>query len=282
MYKSKVFHANRGKNFYIDHAKRFRPFDMTTKHYHSQYEIYYLLSGDRNYFIQDRVYNVQKGDLILVNSNVLHKTIDGFLDFHERLLIEFEMSFFDGFLVNHADLQLLDAFNKEGNILRLAELEKKQFENCFFKIIQESKDNDIENNIALKVYFLELLVIINKFHSRTNTMEFDHPSELHKKIAEIIAYINQNYMYDIGLDLVAENFFISTAHLSRTFKKVTGFSFVEYLNNLRIKEAQKLLAETRLNVSEIGEKVGYQSTTHFGRMFKAFTGSSPREYKKLL
>jgi AraC-like DNA-binding protein len=255
---------------------------MKNNHYHSQYEIYLLLSGDRNFFIHDRVYNVHKGDLVLVSSNVLHRSVDGSSTSHERLLIEFDISFFDGFLVNPTDLNLLEGFNRDCTVHRLEESEKKQFESCFFKIIQESKENGIENNIPLKVYFLELLILINRFSSKTLVMEFDHPSELHKKISEIIVYINSNYMFDIGLDLVAEKFFISTAHLSRAFKKVTGFTFVEYLNSLRIKEAQKLFVETTLSISEITTKVGYQSSTHFGRVFKTITGSSPREYKKLL
>ena len=282
MYKSKTFHTNRSRGFYIDHVKMEGPYDMPTKHFHSQYEIYYLLSGDRNYFIHDRVYKVQKGDLILVNSNVLHKTIDDLSSSHERILIEFDLSFFEGFLVNYTNLQLLNAFNKYGNILRLEESKKKQLETCFFKIIQESKENNLVNNITLKVYFLELLIIINKFDTKNNITQFNHPSKLHKKMFEIITYINLNYMYDIDLTFVAERFLISTAHLSRSFKKVTSFTFVEYLNSLRIKEAQKLLAETTLSISKIGENVGYQNSTHFGRVFKSITGNSPREYKKLL
>lgn len=282
MNEPKIFHSNRHIGFFIEHAKRLSPLNMKNDHYHPQYEIYFLLSGDRNYFIHDRVYDVQKGDLVLISSNVLHRSVDGYSDSHERLLIEFDISFFDGFLVNYNDLSLLNAFSKDNSILRLDMSEKKDFENCFFKIIQESKENNIENNIALKVYFLELLLMINKFHGKSNHVEFDHPSELHKKISEIISYINLNYMHDIGLDTVAREFFLSTAHLSRAFKKITGFSFIEYLNNLRIKEAQKLLLETKLSISEISTKVGYQSSTHFGRMFKAITGNSPREYKKLL
>lgn len=285
MNKSKVFHSKRNKNFFIEHIRRVTPYNMQDKHYHPQYEIYYLLFGDRNYFIQDRVYNVQKGDLILINSNVLHKTVGGSSDLHERILIEFDMSFFDNFLINHNDPELLNIFNRDCNILRLDRSERKHVENCFFNVIQESKENLSKDNASittLKVHFLELLVTINKIYDKTNTIEFVHPSELHKKISEIIAYINLNYMYDIGLDSVAEKFFISTAHLSRSFKKVTGFSFIEYLNNLRIKEAQKLLGETALSISEIGKKIGYQNSTHFDRVFKSITGSSPREYRKLL
>lgn len=281
MYKSKIFHTNRCKGFFVDHVKRGDPYDMPSKHLHSQFEIYYLLFGERNYFINDRVYNIQKGDLILINSNVVHRTIDVFSGSHERVLIEFDMNFFESFLVNPEDLELLKAFNRDCTILHIDEPIKKQLEHCFFKIIQESKENNLETNIALKVYFLELLILINKLHAKTSLLEFKQPNEMQKKISEIIVYININYMNDIGLELVAEKFFVSEAHLSRTFKKVTGFSFIQYLNNLRVHEAQKLLIETKLSISEISEKVGYQNSTHFGRMFKSITSISPREYRKL-
>jgi len=255
---------------------------MKRNHCHSQYEIYYLLSGDRNYFIQDRVYNINRGDLVLIHPHILHKTLDSTTSFHERILIEFNVNFLSGFLVDHHTSQLLEALHTDKYILHPEEPEKKQFENCLSKILRESNENKIENNIALKVYFLELLVLINKFHAKANTLDLAYPSRLHKRISEIIAYINLNYMYDIGLNMVADKFFISSAHLCRAFKKVTGFTFVEYINNLRIREAQKLLDETALNISEIAKIVGFQSNTHFGRVFKSITGNTPREYRNLL
>lgn len=282
MNKAKVYFSNRSKDIFIEHIKRINPYYMQHNHYHPKYEIYYLLNGDRNYFIQDRVYNVKKGDLVLINSNVMHKTVDGFSDFHERIIIEFEPGFFEGFLVNLMEIPLLRVFLKDYKILRLEEDEKKLLENCFFKIIQEGKENDVDNNIALKIYLLDLLLVIETFYKKIDTAKFEHPSKLHGRIAEIVTYINENYMNDIGLDLLANEFFISTAHLSRAFKKVTGFSFVEYLNNLRVQKAQKYLSETKLSISEIAKMVGYQNSTHFGRMFKTITGSTPSEYKKLL
>lgn len=282
MSKSKVYHSNRGKGFFLEHARRESPYLMQSNHYHTQFEIYYLVAGDRNYFIQDRVFNLKKGDLILVNTNVLHRSVDGFSDFHERILIEFDGSFFEDFLVGHAFRQFLTVFNSDCSILHMEEFEKKIIENYFFKMIQESKENNIDDNLALKVLFLELLLTLNKYQSRTTYRDFDHPSKLHKKISEVITFINRNYDKDIGLDYVAEAFDLSKAHLSRAFKKVTGFTFIEYLNNLRIHEAQKLLADNSLNIAEIAEKVGYQSSIHFGRVFKLITGSTPRDYRKLL
>lgn len=281
MHKEKIFHTSRSKGFFIDYIKRITPYQMECKHYHNQYEIYYLISGDRNYFIQDRVYHVKQGDLIIIKPNVLHKTVSCNPSSHERILIEFDTSFFEDFLASK-DTELLDVFYKECSILRLDESEKKQIEYCLNKLIQESKHKEPELNPALKIYFLELLIHINRFYKESNALDYDHPSKLHKRISEIITYININYGNDISLDTLSKEFSISTAHLSRAFKKVTGISFIEYLNNLRVNEAQKLLLDTKFSILEIAEKVGYQNNTHFGRIFKSITGSSPREFRKII
>ena len=82
------------------------------------------------------------------------------------------------------------------------------------------------------------------------------------------------------LQTISERFYISPYYFSRTFKQITGFTFIEYLNGVRIKEAQKLLRKTNLSIGKIAESVGYQNNTHFGRLFKKATGISPLAYRK--
>lgn len=281
MSRTMIYHDSKNKDFHIAHSKRPNTYLMNVNHYHPQYEIYYLMSGDRNYFIQNRIYKIEKGDLVLINSNLLHKTVCGSSDYHERMLIEFDISFLNSFLVPGQIPPLLAVFHDNRNLLRLKEPERKLLESCFFKIIRESRDHGIENNISLKIYFIELLNLINGFAAGSEKVEYEHPSQLHKKVSEIVAYMNQNFTEDINLETVAARYFISSAHLSRIFKKATGFTFIEYLTDLRIHEAQRLLSETSLRLSEIAARVGYQNHTHFGRMFKLITGNSPRDYRKL-
>ncbi len=279
--KSIIFQDNDNGEFHIVHSKRPNSYLMNANHYHPQYEIYYLLSGDRNYFIQNRVYKIQRGDLVLINTNVLHKTISGSSEYHERLLIEFNSSYLDNFVKPEHIKSFLAAFHNNHSLLQLKETERKQIEGCFFKLMKESKSHGIENNRMLALYFLEMLELINRFAEEAKSVDYDYPSMLHQRISEVAAYVDQNYHKDISLDTASEKFFISTAHLSRAFKKVTGFTFIEYLTNLRIQKAQKLLSETNLSISDIAKEVGYQNHTHFGRMFKLLTGSSPREFRKL-
>jgi YesN/AraC family two-component response regulator len=73
---------------------------------------------------------------------------------------------------------------------------------------------------------------------------------------------------------------VSPYYLSRFFKEATGFTFVEYLNSVRIKEAKRLLERSSMKVKLISRKVGFGSVTHFGRVFKLVTGHTPLYYRK--
>ncbi|WP_246132401.1 helix-turn-helix domain-containing protein, partial [Paenibacillus hemerocallicola] len=98
----------------------------------------------------------------------------------------------------------------------------------------------------------------------------------HKKVTEIIRYLNQHYAEPLSLPLLAEHFQMNLYYLSRLFKKTTGFSLTEYISAIRIKEAQRLLSETPFKVTDIAYNVGFQNIAHFGKVFKAATGYTPR------
>ena len=74
---------------------------------------------------------------------------------------------------------------------------------------------------------------------------------------------------------------MNSSYLSRIFKKNTGFSFNEYVNYQRIFSAQDLLKNTTKQITGIAISVGFDSSTHFGRVFKQLTGFTPSAYRKL-
>ena len=99
-------------------------------------------------------------------------------------------------------------------------------------------------------------------------------------ISKVKNYIDRHYMEKLTLYTVANYVFFSEAHFSRYFKKETGLNFIDYLSNIRIKNAQELLLKTSLNVNEICEMVGYPTTRHFYKKFKEQTGFTAQEYRK--
>jgi len=85
--------TNNDDSFYISHTKRTQYFTMPDTHFHDTYEIYYLLSGERYYFIKDKTYHVKKGDLIFIDIYDLHRTIVADTPTHERIVIKFSDKF---------------------------------------------------------------------------------------------------------------------------------------------------------------------------------------------
>lgn len=93
-------------------------------------------------------------------------------------------------------------------------------------------------------------------------------------------YIQRNLDQELSLQAVSKRFYVSPEHLTRTFRKAHGLSFMGYVQQERIKAACSLLAETNLPIMSIACAVGYQSRSHFHRMFKAAVGMTPNEYRE--
>jgi YesN/AraC family two-component response regulator len=159
--------------------------------------------------------------------------------------------------------------------------EQSFIETLLNKMLQENSKNNIGCETYIKISLIELLIFINRLSLKPQTRYLEYPSALHKKISEVAKYINSNFKETITLNELSKVFHVSPFYLSRTFKEVTGFTFIEYLNSIRIKEAQRLLVKSSLSVTEIGESTGFESSTHFGRVFKNITKTSPLQYRKL-
>ncbi|MGE5605019.1 MAG: response regulator transcription factor [Bacteroidota bacterium] len=96
---------------------------------------------------------------------------------------------------------------------------------------------------------------------------------------KVIEYVHQHYMENIKLKQIAEKFFVNATYLGRAFQKVTGVSFKQYVNHLRIAEAKKLLLHTNKRIYEIANTVGYPESKYFIVKFTREVGKSPTEYR---
>ena len=95
-------------------------------------------------------------------------------------------------------------------------------------------------------------------------------------------YIYEHHTEEVSLARAAKAVNMSTFYFCKMFKKVTGINFTDYLSRVRIEKAKNLLLNPNLRVSEIAFEVGFQSLTHFNRVFKKLLGQSPTEYRAQL
>ncbi len=98
-------------------------------------------------------------------------------------------------------------------------------------------------------------------------------------IAKARAYIQEHQTEELNLSQVAKAVNMSSYYFCKMFKRVTGINFTDYVARVRIEKSKNLLLNPNLRVSEIAFEVGFQSLTHFNRVFKKIVGESPTEYR---
>lgn len=254
-------------------------FSMSQKHVHEKYEIYYLASGERYYFIKDRVFRIRKGHLVFINQGEMHKTTDADLPDHQRILVYFKKEFLD--TLNGSVASLLDFLaQKNYSVMELSLKDQTYIENIFKEMNEEILKKVIGFEVCLQGLLMKLLVFIVRRLDEHNEKDYFSNCPKHEKITDIVKYVDSHYNEQLSIGEIAEHFYISQYYLCRTFKETTGYTLVQYINSVRVKEAQRLLCQPELKMIQIAEKAGFGSIAQFNRVFREIAGCSPLSYRK--
>ena len=132
-----------------------------------------------------------------------------------------------------------------------------------------------DNLSEYKDYLLNWLLAI---HHRINQQTDSGRNQQKMKLA--LDYINQNYNSDLNMAVVSNYISMNYSLFSYSFKQYTGSNFVNYLKDIRIREAKRFLADTDMKIIEISWRVGYDNEKNFMKIFKSSCGVSPTEYRK--
>ncbi|WP_438444117.1 helix-turn-helix domain-containing protein [Gorillibacterium sp. sgz5001074] len=271
-------HLDHGEGTFMVNHWKVQSHHMPTSHFHSTYEVYCLMSGQRTFFIKDRTVVIQEGDVVIIAPNVLHRTTNAEIPEHERLIVNIDKNYMT-MMDAHRDI-LRPLYEKEVLIVRASPQDKLAISSLTGSILKEIQDRKAGYELFTHTLVMQLLVICCRYELQHSLEPLESLSPMHERISEVVRYINTHYMEELPLPLLAEKFYVSPSYLSRFFKEATGFTFVEYVNSVRVTEAKKLLESTKLQAALIGKKVGFGSVTHFGRIFKSVTGHAPLYYRK--
>lgn len=273
--------SNTHNTFHIEHRTFQNIFNMPSSHYHPHYEIYYQVAQERAYFIKDKTYIVNQGNLVLLPPNTIHKTFSpSECTTYERILLYFAPQFLDELFCSTPD-ELYASFIPEKCILPLNITSQKEILNLLHRIEKEYK-NESNSDLYLQLLLSELLILINRqenppLESHTLLLK---TNEKFQKLSQIIDYINKNYHKELSLNSLANSFYMSAPYLSRLFTEGTGIHLTAYISYIRIQKAQELLIHSSLRITEISEQVGFQTSNHFGKVFREIVGTSPSSYRR--
>ena len=166
-----------------------------------------------------------------------------------------------------------------GGVISIPSKRRDYIETLLNKLLFENEGQDILSPAFIQAGLLELLLFMIRCQQYENNVykEIDVDNQL---MQEIATYIYEHYDKKITLDDMAERFHISRSYLSKKFKQATGFGFKEYLVNVRIKNACRLLLETNHSITDIAFECGFNDSNYFGDAFRRIKGIAPNKYRR--
>lgn len=235
-------------------------------HYHDVMEFYFITNGSCNYFINEKSYDIEKDDIIIIPKGILHKINTASAD-HAYIIMYCQK--------RHIPYSVIPYLKNMPYLYRNPRIvgEVKHILNSIEREFK-SPDNFSNDEILLYIHMLFFLLVRNldtTIPVRANNMH----------VEEILQYIQKNYSQNITLKSLSQEFMLSAEHISRILKKETGFNFIEYLTTVRMHKAEELLlADKKMSVSEIAFRCGFNDSNYFSERFKFFHKITPSQFRK--
>ena len=247
-------------------------------HWHSCFEITYILHGQGQYFVNGQIYTVSDGDIILFNNIEPHGW--EVRDSLELIVMVFQPELIaNGFAL--LDYDYLEPFLKRGTNFKNVLPASEQVTRDIYKLLKEISDEEDRHTVGyqlmIKANILKILTLLirhSQDSSKSDRLLSRKALEM-KRLSNVFEYINQNYAEHLTLADAAEMAYMSPNYFSQYFKKVTGQNFSDYLNGLRIKKAQDMLHDTNSSVIDVAMACGFRNMSNFYRMYKKYTGTTP-------
>ncbi len=265
--------------YFFDYDVRSADINMQFQHFHPFYEMCILLCPKAVHFIDGIPHEIGMFDIVGISPSRLHKTQYPVGKPCRRLIIQFSLpAQFPG-LSNEYE-QLMNIFNRDVPIFRFdAELQRRLF-GKLNDIYRLAPKQDSMRNIVIHMKFVEFLILLFLNQQHNIYVNQAVMTELEQKIYTVVGYIHAHYREELTLDFLTREFCISASYLSHKFKEVTGFSVTDYIQMTRIRNAQALLINSQIPITQVAESCGFNSFSQFNRVFRKHIGTSPSHYRK--
>ncbi len=255
--------------------------DTFPLHWHAAAEILMPIEGTYSVNINSIPYTLKAEDILFISIGELHEMTTPSQG--ARMILQFDFS-----LINN-----LKDFHSATAILQSIKLITKETDpDIHAKILalmidirNEFMSKNEFKNALMYAKLLQIYVLIARKHMNMSNLfpDITHSKqqEYIVKFSQLFSYINSNFTEDITLDALADRAGFSKFHFSRLFKQFTNMTLYDYVNQKRISQAELLLLNPNLSITEVSLQSGFNSLSTFNRVFKTFKNCTPTEFKNL-
>jgi AraC-like DNA-binding protein len=263
---------------------RYEPQVVTPLHVHQFTEIVIILSGSGIHETKFSKSIISGGDVLVIPKNGYHgypetndlELMNLLFDPEKLPMPLIDLYKLPGF---NALFSLKDDYFNKNRFYPKFHLQDKEFEKIKW-ILADMKEENANMIPGYRCCLMGHFMVLLGNLSRLYTEDLSKINEPSFKIGEAISFMNSNYSKHIKLEDVFNNSGMSRSTFMRKFYQAVGLTPINYLLQIRITEACKLLQQSNMNISEIGYKVGFNDSNYFTRQFCKIIGLTPREFRR--
>ena len=246
-------------------------------HMHDSYELLLFLGGCTDCYIEHHRYRLKRGDLLIINSQEIHRAVASEGTPYERIATHFYPELVRNYCTEQTDL--LSCFEKRKNADRnLLSLTPKSLEHYLYltdHLQTAVASASFGHDILASTYLLQLLVLANTCFYESTWI----PENLMPQLSsQIMRYIDEHLTEDLSIQALADHLYMNRSHMSRKFREQAGCSIQEYMILKRISLAKTLLKQGK-SVTDTCELSGFHDYSNFIRTFKKYAQVSPGHYR---
>lgn len=252
-------------------------------HFHSEYELLYVLDGFGTSFVADNIEQFQSGDLAFMGSNLPHfwRSDESYIKSNGKLkvkymVIQFPNCFFKEQISNFPEFHLIgELLERSARGIRFSpEIAQK----VSSKMMKINKTSGLSRILTL-LQLLQMLAQTDDYRLLAGELyHLENHDFTTNRLTKVMHYLSTNYQRKIELAKVAEIANLHPSAFCRFFKEKSGKSLSEFVNDMRISYACRLIIEGKISVSQICFECGFNNLSNFNRSFKKHTGFTPSNY----
>ncbi|WP_417424309.1 AraC family transcriptional regulator [Hominenteromicrobium sp.] len=261
------------QDFQLSHNRD--PYFRTMEfHAHDFLELYYFLDGSVTYYIEDQVYDLCPGDLLIIPAGKMHRpVIANEHAAYERMVLWITPQYLQGIDSPAGDLQKnLQKVGEHGYCVPFRG-DETVFVTALLKKLLYMQKNDADPKFCAGAVELYLWTIFRSY----GVIDTTHRNET-QVVPQVIRYITEHFSEPLTLEDIAAEFFVSKSYLNRHFKAYTNSTVYAYIMALRLTHARRMLREG-IPAVEAGRECGFSDYSTFYKAFKTQTGLSPQQFK---
>lgn len=253
---------------------------LVNPHWHEHLEVMLVLAGRVRVQVNGNRYEGEAGDIFFVNSNALHG-VEALEAEAELLGVVWDIRLTDSFM-EEVELQhlyhLLLRSEVDPVLARAQEPEWEVCSGALLEVRREYEGGGLGYRTAIKSHVFRL--IREQLRKLQGTAGLVKMTQDYERLKPAIAFIEQGYSGRLLLQEVAGAAGLSLFHFCRLFKRVMNRTVQQFVQEVRLREARRLLRDTDLPMAELSERVGYCNPNYFARVFREHTGTTPLRMRK--